>query len=961
MALTRVSRHIIDDPFNPTAVSATDVTTTNINASGIGTVGTLRVTGDLTVEGTTTTLDSILTEVDRLEVSANSTVAAGIITQTGSGDILNLFDGSTEVFTVTDGGKVGIEAPNPSGNLNISYLQVGKGQVSSDHSLYNYNTSFTNNAYQNGNGTFAHITSRAVGVINIQDNVFKFLNGPGGTAGQSATLTERFTISSGGNIGLAGQTNPADSLHIGDFATVGYELKLSRNALQFKRAGNSFIDQKDDAGHILFRTTSNNLTRLRINNDGTIKLPNDNQKLTIGSSEDLEIYHDATDSFISNSGPGQLYIKTETNDRDVIIQSDNGSGGLANYVKCDGSTGAVELSHYGSLKLSTAAGGVNIAGNLNLNSADNYEIRLGASNDLKLYHNGTHSYIDNVTNGALIIRNTSNDVDVVIESDDGSGGLANYFRADGSTGDAILYHYGSQRLHTNSTGINVVGVITADGLDMNDSEKILLGTGDDLEIFHNGGQVNESFVDNKTGNLNIRNFADDKDITIQSDNGSGGLANYIFCDGSSGRVVLSHYGSGKIETSSTGAKVTGALEVTQEYPSIRPTLDLNFAATKTLDRRITFTRDSVGTYVDENGLVKYASNNVPRFDHDPATGESLGLLIEESRTNLFTYSENFDSWGTAYRTTISLNVAISPSGQLNASKFNVTTDTGYHARSFSITGGTYTVSIFAKAGEYNGIQITGSNTNQDHACFNLVNGTAYHSGTNVTNIKIENYGNGWYRCSARLPLTNGNLFVAITDGTTTSWLPSFAGSSATDGIYIWGAQVEAGSFATSYIPTSGSTATRSADFAAIRRTNFTDFYNSEEGTIYCEFTHGVRPWHFCDADISQSQRFFGFSNDSGGIRVGRNAGGWTYISAPTTGSYSRGDDIKSAVSYGPTSFSVGAFGQVTDSGTTNANTGIDRLLFYQDTSNPDTNGTIRALKYYNKRLPNAQLQGLTQQ
>ena len=108
MALTRVSRHIIDEPFNPTTVSATDVTTTNINASGIGTVGTLRVTGDLTVEGTTTTLDSILTEVDRLEVSANSTVAAGIITQTGSGDILNLFDGSTEVFSVAESSDVSI-------------------------------------------------------------------------------------------------------------------------------------------------------------------------------------------------------------------------------------------------------------------------------------------------------------------------------------------------------------------------------------------------------------------------------------------------------------------------------------------------------------------------------------------------------------------------------------------------------------------------------------------------------------------------------------------------------------------------------------------------------------------------------------------------------------------------------------------------------------------------------------
>ena len=97
----------------------------------------------------------------------------------------------------------------------------------------------------------------------------------------------------------------------------------------------------------------------------------------------------------------------------------------------------------------------------------------------------------------------------------------------------------------------------------------------------------------------------------------------------------------KFETTSTGTKVTGALEVTQEYPSIRPTLDLNFAATKTLDRRITFTRDSVGTYTDETGYVKYASNNVPRFDHDPTTGESLGLLIEESRTNKFHTARQF--------------------------------------------------------------------------------------------------------------------------------------------------------------------------------------------------------------------------------------------------------------------------------------------------------------------------------
>ena len=119
MALTRVSRHIIDDPFNPTAVSATDVTTTNINASGIGTVGTLNVTGNLTVQGTTTTLDTILTEVDKLEVGANNSTVGVAITQSGSGDILNLYDGSTQVVTVTDGGNVGIGTDDPGAKLHL--------------------------------------------------------------------------------------------------------------------------------------------------------------------------------------------------------------------------------------------------------------------------------------------------------------------------------------------------------------------------------------------------------------------------------------------------------------------------------------------------------------------------------------------------------------------------------------------------------------------------------------------------------------------------------------------------------------------------------------------------------------------------------------------------------------------------------------------------------------------------
>jgi hypothetical protein len=69
------------------------------------------------------------------------------------------------------------------------------------------------------------------------------------------------------------------------------------------------------------------------------------------------------------------------------------------------------------------------------------------------------------------------------------------------------------------------------------------------------------------------------------------------------------------------------------FPSVRPTLDLDFANSKTLDPRIEFTRASGGSYVGADGLIKYAGVNEARFDHDPVTGESLGLLVEEARTN----------------------------------------------------------------------------------------------------------------------------------------------------------------------------------------------------------------------------------------------------------------------------------------------------------------------------------------
>ena len=100
MALTRVSGHIIDQPFDVGIITAT-----NQYVSGVATVGTMHVTGNLQVDGTTTTLDTVVTEVDKLEVAANNNTVGVAITQSGSGDILRLYDGASQKITVTDDGS----------------------------------------------------------------------------------------------------------------------------------------------------------------------------------------------------------------------------------------------------------------------------------------------------------------------------------------------------------------------------------------------------------------------------------------------------------------------------------------------------------------------------------------------------------------------------------------------------------------------------------------------------------------------------------------------------------------------------------------------------------------------------------------------------------------------------------------------------------------------------------------
>jgi len=96
-----------------------------------------------------------------------------------------------------------------------------------------------------------------------------------------------------------------------------------------------------------------------------------------------------------------------------------------------------------------------------ISMADNAKILLGDSNDLELYHNASDSFVSAVGTGDLIIQTSTDDKDVKIKSDDGAGGLVEYFRADGSLGQASMFYYGSKKLNTTNSGIEVTGDITA--------------------------------------------------------------------------------------------------------------------------------------------------------------------------------------------------------------------------------------------------------------------------------------------------------------------------------------------------------------------------------------------------------------------------------------------------------------------------------------------------------------------
>jgi hypothetical protein len=379
-------------------------------------------------------------------------------------------------------------------------------------------------------------------------------------------------------------------------------------------------------------------------------------------------------------------------------------------------------------------------------------------------------------------------------------------------------------------------------------------------------------------------------------------------------------------------------------------------------------------------VLQTAAAGQARFDHNPITGESLGLLVEEQRTNLLVRSAEFDnaSWAKS-RSSTEANTIVAPDGTLSGERLvedSTASNSHFIAQTPSglTAGATYTLTVYAKAAQRSALVLQMFNgSDQARAAFNLSTGvvgdTAVAGTASGITSSIVNVGNGWYRCQmSAIVSTSATAYecdIMLASAATVA--SRFYTGDGYSGIFIWGAQLEVGSFSTSYIPTVASTVTRNADIASMTGTNFSSWYRADEGSVYGEWSSVGSlssdriVFAISDNGFSNSIYFTastaGVSNNSV-FNVVANGSGQASISS---GVYTNFAYRKSS-----SAFKVNDFATVADSGTVSTDTSgiipvVNKLSIGSSWSNAGNflNGTIKKLAFYPSRLSNAQLQALT--
>lgn len=375
-----------------------------------------------------------------------------------------------------------------------------------------------------------------------------------------------------------------------------------------------------------------------------------------------------------------------------------------------------------------------------------------------------------------------------------------------------------------------------------------------------------------------------------------------------------------------------------------------------------FTRASTATRVDKDGLIETVPSGKPRIDF--LNNTSGHLLLEPSRTNAQPYSEQFDNsaW-TKGNSSISANQTTAPDGSQTADKWIEASDTNLaHTLSdFANIGsaGTYHFSCFFKKSERTRIAVGSLSGGAAGAIFDLDNGTIVRASEGITTAsKIEDFGNGWFRCIVTIVASGAVTagFTLVSSGTTTTY-----DGDGSSGLFIWGAQLEAGSYATSYIPTEDSSVTRVIDNIDLTLPDVNAFNSSSGFSVIAKFdiseagSGSSIPFLFFEDDTSST--YIGFGTTSTNFRCRLNLSGSAYLNTQSNAPRTQKNSL--FIACDSSGWSQGANGSTNHTGSNDASV-FDKMAsitFITD----ESRGIIKIseLLVYNTRLTNTELQNLT--
>ena len=413
---------------------------------------------------------------------------------------------------------------------------------------------------------------------------------------------------------------------------------------------------------------------------GSFNLSGDNQALTMGDQGQLEVYFDGTDGRIVGSG-GKIRIgtgagATEITGTTVELKNDVGGTKLATTttgvdvtgtVTADGLTmtgnlainnaasgyanieiggtdgsyidlkspfsddydmrfitsgsggtinanGTLLIQHTGATKLATTTTGIDVTGTVTadgLTLGDNEKAKFGAGGDLEIYSDGTNSRITELGSGSLIIKGTQ----MLFQT--AAGENSAYFTSDGSV---RLYHNNVSKFETTSTGIDVTGTVTADGLTLGDNEKAKFGAGGDLQVYHSGAT---SWIrDLGTGDLVID--TDGGNIALKGAGPTSTMARFF----KGGSVDLYHDGNEKLATTAAGVDVIGTvtadgLVVEGEVVGQGASIEVHATASEFGDALLIAKSDNANTFIHAGVKIQGSSNPFYVYQSNAANTNKL--------------------------------------------------------------------------------------------------------------------------------------------------------------------------------------------------------------------------------------------------------------------------------------------------------------------------------------------------